>query len=513
MSSDLSFNPRTGEQQGSVAHTSSENVALFLAAAKDAAATVAQTSPRTRMAWIAAIAHALLAHEEELVRIADEETGLGEARLRGELKKAAASALFYGEVGLDGAYLDASFETIDPTVSLGRWNVPVGPIAVYTASNFPFGFGVAGHDLASALSAGCPVIVKTHSAQPRLSELLGQLIADALATQGAPTGTFALVFGFAAGLQLIDAPEIKAVSFTGGQPGGMAIFERGTARGIPVFAEMGTVNPAFVTPRAAQSRMEEIAAGFVDSFTLGVGQFCTKPGMIFAPAGSGLLPEVQRQLATVAPAPLLTARMAQSYARGIEKISAALAPDSPLESAAEPASGYAVPARVFGVSLNDLLTKPILREECFGPVALVCEYETVTDAIATLVSLQPSLAGSVFSAGDDDTDADLAVSHLLAQTGRVALNAWSTGVATSWSMQHGGPWPATSNVQATSVGAGALKRFVRPVSLQNPSPSQLPPALQRSNPWGIARRMDGILVLALPSVSTPPSLHSNPKDN
>jgi NADP-dependent aldehyde dehydrogenase len=496
---DVSFNPRTGAEHGSVDHTTASQVATLLAAAQGAASAVAATSPRERMRWLEAIAAGLLANEDALVQVADEETGLGEPRLRGELKKAAASALFYGEVGLDGAYLNASFETIDSTLSLGRWNVPLGPIAIYTASNFPFGFGVAGHDLASALSAGCPVIIKAHSAQPRLSALLGTVIADALNTLGAPDGTFGIVFGFTAGLQLIDAPAIKAVSFTGGQAGGMAIVQRGAARGIPVFAEMGTVNPAFVTPEAAASRTEEIAAGFTGSFTLGAGQFCTKPGLLFAPKGAGMFDAVQNLVATVAPAPLLTARMATSYRDGIEAIETALGDEATASASASNESadleGYAVAPRVFRISVSDLRTQPVLLEECFGPVALICEYDDADDAITALGALQPSLGGSVFSGGDDDTVADIAVTQLLAQTGRVALNAWTTGVATSWSMQHGGPWPATSNAQTTSVGAGALARFVRPVALQNPSPSQLPPALQPANPWGISRRIDGALVL------------------
>ncbi len=505
MTSDLSFNPRTGQSQGSVNHTSHSEVERLLDAAHGAAVLLAKSDPVTRMAWLDAISGSLLAHEDELVRLADEETGLGDARLRGELRKAAASALFYGEVGLDGSYLDASFETLDPTTTLGRWSVPLGPVAVYTASNFPFGFGVAGHDLASALSAGCPVVVKAHPAQPRLSELLGRLISDALDAEGAPVGTFGMVVGFAAGLQLIDSPMIKAAAFTGSQAGGMAIFDRGAARGIPVFAEMGTVNPAFVTPAAAAIRAHDIAAGFVGSFTLGAGQFCTKPGLLFVPTGSGMFEDVDRLVAEVAPAPLLTARMVESFTSGTNDIGSALgfaessAATSATAAAADSAlatmTDYTVAPRVFRVSPEQLDTNPVLLEECFGPVALVCEYDTVIEALATLALLQPSLSGSVFSAGDEDADAHRAVTQLLTQTGRVALNAWTTGVATSWSMQHGGPWPATSNAQATSVGAGALKRFVRPVALQSASPSQLPPALQPANPWGISRRIDGVLVL------------------
>ncbi len=512
-----SHDPRTGEQRGSVPHTSPERVSDILRRAQSGADRVASTSPATRLGWLTAVAGALTAHDEELVGIAREETGLGLDRLRGELAKCAASTLFYGTVAAEGSYLQAGTEGIGGDSTLSRWNIPVGPVAVFGASNFPFGFGVIGHDVASALAAGCPVIVKAHPAHPRLSVRLAEIVSGALAEAGAPPESYALVVGFDAGLQLVDAAEVTAVAFTGSQGGGMALVDRAAARGVPVFAEMGTVNPVFVTPDAG-ARGQEIAAGFVGSFTLGAGQFCTKPGLLFAPAGAGIFDAVLAELAQVEAAPLLTAGIASGYRAGVARLveAAAAEPDAtqraasaetqPTASAETPAEaaesgGYAVAPRVILVRLDDLHPGSRLLEECFGPVALVCEYEDVEQALGALVRLQPSLVASVFTNGPGDPESAEIVRRLLGRVGRVALNAWPTGVATSWSMQHGGPWPATSRSDATSVGAGALGRFVRPVAVQNAEPAHLPPALQPGNPWRIPRRING--KLTVPSATTP----------
>lgn len=505
---DPSFDPRTGEQRGAVPHTSPERVADLLQRASAAAELIAETSPATRLGWLTAVADSLVANEAELVRIAGEETGLSDDRLRGELAKCAASTRFYGTVAAEGSYLGAGTEGIGGDATLSRWNVPVGPVAVFGASNFPFGFGVIGHDAASALAAGCPVIVKSHPAHPRLSVRLAELVTAALAAAGAPEGSYALVVGFDAGLQLVDAPEVTAVAFTGSQAGGMALVNRAAARGVPVFAEMGTVNPVFVTPDAA-ANIREIAAGFVGSFTLGAGQFCTKPGLLFAPAGSGIFDAVLAELARVEPVPLLTAGIATGYRESVDRLAAAAvgadtsgAASDPVSgagagdaAAARPLDGYAVAPRAIRVRLDDLHPGSRLLEECFGPVALVCEYERAGDALDALLRLQPSLVASVFTNGPDDPESAGAVRRLLGRVGRVALNAWPTGVATSWSMQHGGPWPATSRSEATSVGAGALGRFVRPVAVQNAEPAHLPPALHPDNPWRIPRRINGKLTV------------------
>jgi len=514
---DPSFNPRTAQQWDPVAHTTPAEVADVLGRAARSAALIAASSPFVRQGWLGAVSSALLAHQDELAVIADEETGLGLPRLTGEIAGAARSVNFYADVAVEGSFIGASSDTVSDVLRIVRWNTPVGPVAVFGASNFPFGFGVFGHDVASALAAGCPVVVKAHPAHPRLSVRIATIARQALTAAGAPDGAYDIVVGFDAGLALVDSPAIKAIAFTGSQRGGMAILARAAERGVPVFAEMGTVNPVFVTsgatstadgsrdPEAEAEAVASIAAGFVNSFTLGTGQFCTKPGLIFAPVGSGMLVEVQRLVTAVEPAPLLTAGIAAQFAAGVNELVAAATPTassvpSNHESSAlstETAAalpGYLTRAQVIPVQLSDLVADSRLLEECFGPVALVCEYDDASVALDTIASLRGSLAASVFTAGDNDIEGRAAVSQLLSQVGRVAVNAWPTGVANTWSSQHGGPWPATSRPEATSVGAGALTRFVRPIALQNGAPDMLPPELAEDNPWQLPRRINGTVI-------------------
>lgn len=524
--SDPSYDPRTGGEWAAVAHSTPAQVAGALERAAAVASQLAETSPAVRRSWLNAVAAALRAHHDELASLADEETGLGLPRLAGEIAGAARSINFYADVAVEGSFLAVSSDDVSESesVRIARWNIPVGPVAVFGASNFPFGFGVFGHDVASALASGCPVIAKAHPAHPRLSVRLAAIARAALAAAGAPNDIYDLVVGFDAGLALIDAPQVKTVAFTGSQRGGMAILERAAVRGVPVFAEMGTVNPVFVTsaatgdsdrsadytanPEAVSVSVSAIAAGFVASFTLGAGQFCTKPGLLFAPAGSGMLAEVQRLVTAVEPAPLLTAGIAAHFVTGARELSAAARTHSNVgaihDARAVPDTtvpGYFTQAQVVAVTLSDLVPGSRLLEECFGPIALVCEYEDAREALATLASMQGSLAASVFTGGADDAEAQAAVAQLLPKVGRVAINAWPTGVANTWSQQHGGPWPATSRPEATSVGAGALGRFVRPVALQNAAENMLPPVLAAGNPWQLPRRINGILTLSSPLAS------------
>jgi len=500
--SDLSTNPRTAAQRGAVAHTDPRAVAEVVRRAAAVAPQLSMTAPIDRSRWLNAVADALLLHQDELALLADEETALGLPRLRSEIAGAARSARFYASVAVDGLYLGASSETVNDTITLSRWNIPVGPVAVFGASNFPFGFGVFGHDVASAIAAGCPVVVKAHPAHPRLSVRLAQVALDALATAGAPEGLYDLVVGFDAGLQVVDAPQICAVAFTGSQGGGMALLERAARRGVPVFAEMGTVNPVFVTRNAVKTpeQVESIANGFVASFTLGAGQFCTKPGLLFAPSGCGMHAAVTGAVAQVEPAPLLTAAIAEHFASGVSELEAAsarAAAAAAVEANTSRQTGTWPFARVVSVTLDDLQPGSRLLEECFGPVALLCEYDDADAAARALSTLQGSLVASVFIGEEDDDTGDSVnlVAQLSSRVGRVTVNAWPTGVANTWSQHHGGPWPAASRSDATSVGAGALDRFVRPVAVQNARREMLPDALRPDNPWNIPRRIDGVFVV------------------
>jgi NADP-dependent aldehyde dehydrogenase len=493
--SNASRDPRTGETREGSPTTSSGRVAALVATAASAAEDVAGSSPCVRERWLVDLAESLELAADELVDLADAETALGQARLRGELSKTAAQARFYGAVAAEGSWLSARVDTVagPPAMELRRANLPVGPVAVFGASNFPFSFGAAGHDTLSALAAGCPVLVKAHPAHPLLSVRLGQVVAASLAESGAPLGAFGLVVGFDAGLALVDAPEVRAVAFTGSQAAGMALVERAGRRPepIPVFAEMGTVNPVVVTPAAARADLAGVAEGFVGSFTLGQGQFCTKPGLLLAPAGVGAAEAVAAALSSAAPGWLLTEGMAASYESGLESLLAAGA--RRVGQGGRHGAGFAVAATVLAADINDLQPGSRLLGECFGPVALVVEYDDLAQLRAVLGRLQPSLAAAVATVGADDPDAVWLVAHLSTRVGRVVVNGWPTGVMTSWAQQHGGPWPATNRPDATSVGAAALDRFTRPVAFQDLPDAALPMALRADNPWRLARRVNGVL--------------------
>jgi NADP-dependent aldehyde dehydrogenase len=490
---DTGHDPRTGAAHPGVAHTTANEVARAVAAAAGSAPRVGSAAPAVRAMWLESIAASLEEHADELVALAEAETALGQARLGGELTKAAASLRFYGSVAADGAYLQATIDTSDtPTpLDLRRMRLPVGPVAVFGASNFPFGFGVLGHDTASAIAAGCPVVVKAHPAHPRLSVRLGEIAVAAAVASGAPVGVFAVVVGFDAGLAMVDAAAIAAVAFTGSQAGGMALVQRASQREnpIPVFAEMGTVNPVVVTPAAARTRISDVAGGFARSFTMGSGQFCTKPGLLLAPAGSNAAHHVAAALRDMAGGWLLTEAIASTYRRGCCSLTAAGA-----HVAGEgrgPSAGFVAVPTVFTAQVEDLTAGSPLLQECFGPAALVIEYADLDELREVLGRLQPSLAATIASAGADDADLGWLVQHLASRTGRVVVDGWPTGVATTWAQHHGGPWPSTSRPDATSVGAAALDRFTRPVAFQGTADAALPPALQNDNPWALPRRVNG----------------------
>jgi NADP-dependent aldehyde dehydrogenase len=478
----VSYDARTGAAVEEVPDSTPSEVDAALARA----AAVAPTAPAERARWLRALADALEEPADELVAIADRETGLGEERLRMELGRAAVQLRYYADVAVDGSYLDVTIDTGPPR--LARTGVPLGPVAVFGASNFPFLFGVLGTDAASALAAGCPVVVKANPAQPVLSARLGLLAAEVL-----PAGWFALVSGFDAGGALVRSAHTAAVAFTGSQRGGLALWRMANERDvvIPVFAEMGTVNPVVVTA-AALPRAAELARGFVESFTRGTGQYCTKPGLLFVPAGSGMADQVVAALDHAPKAWLLTEQIAASAATGLGELVAA--GGTVTGQVPGPDAGWAAPTTVLSVPIEKLHSGSRLLEECFGPVAIVTEYRGRDDLERALGELQGTLAAAVM-AGDDDPDVPWLVERLSMLAGRVTVGDWPTGVVVTGAQHHGGPWPATTRPATTSVGAGALTRFTRPVAYQNVPDAALPAPLKADNPWRLPRRIDGKLTL------------------
>ncbi|MGI9822753.1 aldehyde dehydrogenase (NADP(+)) [Agromyces sp. Marseille-Q5079] len=468
------------------------------AAARRAFATTVASTAAERAGWLAAVADALDAARDELVPLADEESHLGTARLTGELARTTSQLRLFARAVVEGAYLEATIDhpdatTIPPTPDLRRMLRPLGPVAVFGASNFPFAFSVAGGDTASALATGCPVVVKGHSAHPRLSRRTAEIVGDALAAAGAPDGIFGHVEGRAAGIALVQHPEIRAVGFTGSLHGGRALFDLASSRPdpIPFYGELSAVNPVLVTPAAVEARAAELAAGLAGSFTLGAGQFCTNPGVVFVPGGSGFAELVAAQVGHPGAVPMLTDGIAAAFADGVAGLArhedVTVVAGDPVQ---QPGTGSAV---VLSTTTSAVLADPgALLAECFGPATLIVEYADVDDALAAIRAVGGSLTATVHAEPGEDLGGILAVLTEIA--GRVLFAGWPTGVAVSWAQQHGGPWPATTTIH-TSVGVTAMRRFLRPVAYQEAPDAALPAELREGNPLGIPRRVDGVLTV------------------
>lgn len=476
----------------------------IVASATAAAEPCAAMCPEVRAAALVAIADALEAHKAELVEIAQRETGLTESRLSGELIRTAVQLRMFAEAVVDGGYLDVRIDEADPNFALGvrpdvrRYHIPIGPVVNFAASNFPFAFSVAGGDTAAALAAGCPVIVKAHSGHPELSIRTADIVAEALATAGMPDGIFQLFSGQAEGVAVLSDPRIKAGSFTGSIYAGRLLADVAAARPapIPFFGELGSVNPVFATAAAIAEDPKGLASGYVTSVSGSAGQLCTKPGFLFVPGEHGLDASIADAASAVPEHRLLNPKIASSYAQrraeiietpGVRVIAEG---DVRLDSAGH---GWVRPT-IVAVSLADLRAAgPVLTEEAFGPMSIVVEYAEGDDLAAAASGLfEGNLTATLhLSAAEgegrgENSAARAALIRVLTQrAGRVLCGGWPTGVAVTPAMQHGGPWPATTNDSSTSVGTGAISRFLRPVAYQSMPEALLPEPLRSSNPWGV----------------------------
>lgn len=483
------------------ADTTPEKYEAVLTAAAAAAPELADMAPADRAAMLRAVATALRRHSDELVPLADEDSSLGTARLAGEVNRTAVQLEMFADAIEEGSWLEAIIDPADqdaqpaPRPDLRRMLVPLGPVAVFGASNFPFAFGLCGGDTASALAAGCPVVAKAHPAQPRLSGPYARVVSDALHSTGAPEGTFAVVHGMDIGRDLVTDPRITAVGFTGSTTGGRTLADLAAARPtpIPFYGELGSLNPAFVTPAAARARGKEIAREFLGSVFLGAGQFCTKPGVLLIPEGSDL-EEVLAAEAATAPMRLLHAGLGSAFRRlsadlagfpGVRTITAP-APEG------DPADPLAVQPVLVGTTVATLAEHAdSLLTECFGPFGLVVTYADPAELAPTARLFEGTLTATVQGEDASDPHAAALLAELGGATGRLIWNGWPTGVAVSWAQHHGGPYPATTTVH-TSVGVTALRRFLRPIAYQSVPDPLLPPALRDRNELGIPRRIDGV---------------------
>lgn len=482
--------------------TSAHDVDAIAARAAAAAGPFAATTPTDRARALVAVADSLIEHGDELVGIAQRETGLTEPRLRGELKRTAVQLRLFADTIVDGTYLDVRVDAADADFVLGprpdvrRYHVPVGPIVNFAASNFPFAFSVAGGDTAAALAAGCPVVLKAHSGHPELSRRTGEVVAEALRRAGMPEGVFQLIAGQEAGVAMLQDPRIRAGSFTGSIPAGRRLADLAAARPapIPFFGELGSVNPVFATRAAVEERSEAIATGYVTSVSGSAGQLCTKPGFLFVPEGHGLDEVIARAAAGVSAHRLLNPRIAEGYQTRRADVLAAAGVRVVAEGVVridEDGQGWVTPT-IVAVGLDDLIAgRDVLLEECFGPFSIVVEYPEDADLTAIVPSLfQGNLTATVHTgAGEAGDRVRSLVAVLAGLAGRVLFDGWPTGVAVTPAMQHGGPWPATTNDSSTSVGTAAISRFLRPVAYQGAADELLPEPLRRTNPWAVPQRL------------------------
>ncbi|MGY1836653.1 aldehyde dehydrogenase (NADP(+)) [Blastococcus sp. SYSU DS0510] len=486
----------------SVPDTDGATLDRVLGGLSDGATALADTDRGARAAALRAVADALDAAAGDLVAVAAAETWLPEARLTGEVARTSGQLRMFASGLEEGSFLDVVIDPADPSAvpvprpDLRRIQVPLGPVLVFAASNFPFAFSVAGGDTASALAAGCPVVVKAHPGHPETSVRTAEVVRAAWEGAGMPTGTFALICGEQAGVQALRDLRITAAGFTGSLHGGTALYRIAAERDapIPFYAEMGSLNPTFVTPGAVAARGAEVAVGFVTSFTLGVGQFCTKPGLLFLPQGHGLDEALMGSVGAVAPARMLHERIRSGH----DAVRAELAglPGMRVVAAVDgdPDTGGLAGATLLATDLATLLAdQERVLPECFGPTSVLVEYTGMEELLIAARAFGGNLTATVHAEEDEVELVRPLVRELRDRAGRIVWNGWPTGVAVSWAMHHGGPWPATSAPLHTSVGMTAIRRFLRPVTYQDVPAALLDEALQDRNPAGIPRRLDGRL--------------------
>ncbi|HXT10962.1 MAG TPA: aldehyde dehydrogenase (NADP(+)) [Candidatus Angelobacter sp.] len=460
---------------------------------------------KRRAALLQRIAELLEANAAAIIERANQETALPAPRLQGEMARTCFQLRFCGEAAINHLFTAARIDHGDPNrkplpkPDLRSMMIPLGPVVVFSASNFPLAFSVAGGDTAAAFAAGCPAIVKPHHAHLGTSEMVGALIQQAAAESGAPDGIFSMLYGNGReiGTALVKHPRVKAVGFTGSRSGGRALMDAAAARPepIPVYAEMGSINPVFVLNGALGQRGEEIAAGLHGSVTLGVGQFCTNPGLVFIEAGDAaknFVAKLASLFTATAAGTMLTSGLCSAYQSGLEKFSKISGVKRVAIATNEGRAGQAR-AALFETNAKNFLNNPALMEEIFGPSTLLVECASRAEMLQAAARVEGQLTATIHALPDEVSSNRELVEALVNKAGRLLFGGFPTGVEVAHAMTHGGPYPATSDGRSTSVGTRAMERFLRPVSFQNFPDAMLPAELQESNPLGIPRLVDGKL--------------------
>jgi NADP-dependent aldehyde dehydrogenase len=500
-------NPATGERLRPDFHEATEKeVDKAVRAAENDFPIFRGKSPAEKANFLKKTGEEILALGYELIKRCMAETALPEARLINERDRTVNQLKLFAEVVRDGSWVDARIDTAIPDrqplpkPDIRQMLIPLGPVAVFGAGNFPLAFSVAGGDTASALAAGCPVVVKAHPAHPGTSELVARAIKKAAEETGMPAGVFSLVQGESVevGMALVTHPLVRAIGFTGSFKGGKAIFDAAGRRKepIPVYAEMGSSNPVFILPGALKERGAAIAQGLAAAVTLGVGQFCTNPGMVIAVKSAAFdtfLQKTGEYLAAVPPGTMVSGYVRDNYIKGVDKLretGGVRIVDVGLRDG-QPSPGE-VTACLLQTGGKNLLENPRLAEEVFGPAALAVTAENQEELLEIAAGLEGHLTASLHGvAGELETYRDL-VQLLERKVGRLIINGFPTGVEVCPAMHHGGPFPATTDIRTTSVGTAALKRFARPICCQGFPQALLPPELRDENPLAIFRLVNNV---------------------
>ncbi len=471
--------------------------------AADAFGIMRQYSAETLAGFLETAAEEIEKLGPALIETADAETALGAPRLESERGRTTAQLRLFARLLREGSYVEAIIDTAlpdrkpAPRPDLRRMLIPLGPVGVFGASNFPLAFGAAGGDTASAFAAGCPVIVKAHPGHPGTSELVARAIQAAGERCDFPPGFFSMIQGnsVTVGQALVTHPQLEAVGFTGSLRGGRALFDAAAQRPrpIPVYAEMGSVNPIVITPNALKARGESIAEGLVNSVTLGSGQFCTKPGLVFVVDNAdsqALIARVSDLMDQRQPGVLLNQAVLSHLSDRVEQTLASGSVEQRTSAASVDAEGFCFANTALQTTSDRFIRDESLQAEHFGPVALFVVCPTLDELFAAVDTLQGNLTGAVHAEDEDLTIAGEVFSRLREKVGRLIWNGFPTGVEVVYAMQHGGPYPATTAPHTTSVGLTAIKRFMRPVAFQNMPDALLPDALKDANPLNIWRTVD-----------------------
>jgi len=498
------FNPQTGGTLPPAYHAASpQEVETAVMLAREAFATYSQASGKIKAAFLRRAADGLDQHKQEIAERAHLETALPMPRLLGEVARTSNQFRLFAGLVEEGSWVQAR---IDPALP-DRQPLPrpdlramlraLGPVVVFGSSNFPLAFSVGGGDTASALAAGCPVIVKAHSAHPGTSEMVAEIITGAVAAEGLHPGVFSVLFGGGSevGTALVKHPLVCAMAFTGSLHAGRTLMDVCAARPVPIpcFTEMSSGNPVFVLPGALRKGANQLAQNLFGSFTLGAGQFCTKPGLVLvpeAPEAKAFVAQLKSLVEESKPFTLLTAGIAREYGRATE----ARAKEAPLAAAAavlEPSEAFHAQSKLFSVTVDELIARPELADEIFGPDTLLVQCDSTQDYLRAARALDGHLTATILG-DEEDLAANRELIRILEQkAGRLIFNGFPTGVEVTHAMVHGGPYPATSDSRFTSVGSLAIYRFARPVCFQGFPQAMLPPELQDANPLGIRRLRDG----------------------